>query len=525
MPEGKPPLFPDPINRAPKGESTFAPRTPRNAGSGRAPGSSGGSGDRRSGRTWRQRILVGSGFLIVLGVLAAAGVVGYGWWRWNQVGKADLALDEAEGGAAQNYLIVGSDSREVVSESDADADAFLGTDTEGGGQRSDTIMLVRVDPSAKTLDMVSFPRDLWVEIPGTTGHDKINAAYSLDDGPQRLIDTIKVNYGIDVNHYVEVDFRSFKGVVDAVGGVPMYFPDPLRDQNSGLAIEAAGCVNLDGEQALAFSRSRHLQYENDKGTWVDDPTADLGRISRQQEFIRKMIDRAAATTKGFDLKAVNSIIGSTADNITIDSGLDFSEVLSLAKNFSNFSGDQIVTHTLPVELDMTDGGASILRLDGPAAQPVFNVFRGLPADSVTLAPAQVTLRIENGSGRSGQAGEASKALSAIGFTVAGTGDASSSATRSIVRYAPGSALSANQVLMHLPSGASLRLDQTLDPGEIVLVTGSDFTTISADPVDVPPVEDDSSMQGTTTTTVDPNVISGPVGVVPGDPTDGTICAA
>src|SRR5690606_36599098 len=144
------------------------------------------------------------------------------------------------------------------------------------GQRSDTIMIARVDAAAKTVDLLSFPRDLWVPIEPSGEAQRINTAYGLG-GPQNLIDTIKTDFGIDIHHYVEINFASFKGIIDAVGGVPMYFDRPMRDEYTGLYQYELGCVTLDGEQGLAFARSRHLETQNDRGRWYTDPSGDLGR--------------------------------------------------------------------------------------------------------------------------------------------------------------------------------------------------------------------------------------------------------
>ena len=97
-------------------------------------------------------------------------------------------------------------------------------------------MIMRVDPTNDSVNLLSLPRDLWVPIADTGESQRINTAYSADDGPQRLIDTIQQDFGIPINHYLEVDFAGFKGVVDAIGGVPMYFDSPMRDDNSGLNI-------------------------------------------------------------------------------------------------------------------------------------------------------------------------------------------------------------------------------------------------------------------------------------------------
>ena len=127
-------------------------------------------------------------------------------------------------------------------------------------KRSDTILLVRIDPVAGTVKMLSFPRDLWVPIADTGQNDRINAAYGR--GRQVLVDTIRKDFGVDVNNYIEVDFRGFKGLVDALGGVPMYFDTAMRDSNTGLNITQPGCVTLNGDEALAFARSRHLQFKD-----------------------------------------------------------------------------------------------------------------------------------------------------------------------------------------------------------------------------------------------------------------------
>ena len=228
-------------------------------------------------------------------------------------------------------------------------------------------MIMRVDPTNDTVNMMSLPRDLWVPIAGTGESQRINTAYSADDGPQRLIDTIQQDFGIPINHYIEIDFQGFQGVVDAIGGVPMYFDTPMRDSNSGLNITAAGCTTLDGEQALGFARSRHLEYKDAKGKWRDDPTGDLGRITRQQVFMRKVIDRAEGKATSLDLRGTNDLINAVVKNITVDTSFGLDTMLALAKEFKAFSGDQMVSHTLPTTPWTTNGGAEVLKLDTAGA--------------------------------------------------------------------------------------------------------------------------------------------------------------
>lgn len=468
-------------------------------------------------RTLRQRVLVGGGIGLVIVVLCAVAGVGYVWYRYNQIQREDLDLDEAIAKEPQNYLIVGSDTRDVVQAGDDDYDAFLGDDSEPAGRRSDTIMIARVDPTDNSVDLMSFPRDLWIPIAGTGENERINTAYSYDNGPQRLIDTIREDFGITINHYVEIDFRSFKGIVDAVGGVPLSFQTPMRDRNSGLVVDNPGCVVLDGDQALAFARARHLEYQDAKGRWISDPSADLGRINRQQVFMRKVIDQAAANTNGFDLKTMNDLLSSTADNLTVDSGMDLGQMFTLARQFGDFTGDQLRTHTLPVYQHTTAGGAAVLKLDQTAAEPILDVFRG-EASGDDVPPPDIRLTIENGSGVNGQAGKAQAAFESLGYSVEGTSTAATTQSDTIVRYAPGSEVVAQDVADHLSPGAQLQEDASLAADEVLVVTGKDFVAVTDDGQ---PVSTNGTAGSSQTTTSVPKDLeyTEPVGVVPeGDDT-------
>jgi LCP family protein required for cell wall assembly len=469
-------------------------------------------------RTMRQRLLLGSGLGLVVVILVALSAAGYVWYRYNQIEHTDLDLDAANS-EAQNFLIVGSDTRDVVDENDPDAQAFLDDENpEPAGKRSDTIMIARVDPSTKTVDLVSFPRDLWVPIAGTGTNERINTAYAAENGPQRLIDTIRQDFGITINHYVEIDFRSFKGIVDAVDGVPMAFQTPMRDRHSGFYVDTAGCTALDGEQALAFARSRHLEYMDGRMRWVPDQSFDLGRINRQQVFMRSVVDRAAEQSKGFDLRTMNDLLSSTTDHLKVDSGLDLGQMVKLARHFRDFTGDQLRTHTLPVYASETAGGASIVRLDTVAAKPIFDVFRGIaPGDAV--APPDVRLAIENGSGVAGQAGDAQVAFETIGFDVERTATSSKLRDVTVVRHAPGTEAIAAQVAAHLSPRAVLQEDSTLAADELVVVTGKDFESVTQNGQ---PVET-SSTNGTSTSSVPRDQeVTEPIGVVP-EGVDGLGC--
>ena len=273
---------------------------------------------RRPRRSWRQRAVFATGIVVVFGILGAVAAVGYSEWRFSQLHKEKLKLAKPVSGVPQNYLIVGSDSRSVIAKNDPNKALFEGGTDATGGQRSDTIMVVRIDPAKKTAKLLSFPRDLWVPIWGTGASQRINTAYN--NGPQPLINTIEQDFGIPINHYVEVNFDSFRDVVNAIGGVPLYFSTRMRDKNSGLDIETPGCVTLNGDQALSFARSRELQYYDTKvGYWKYDGTGDLGRITRQQIFIRTLVGRAEGKLTGLNLITTNNLVHSVVKNLKVDS--------------------------------------------------------------------------------------------------------------------------------------------------------------------------------------------------------------
>jgi LCP family protein required for cell wall assembly len=492
---------------------------------------------RPSARARRRRAVKGVGALAVVVVLIVVAVVGYGWYRYNQIGRKDLALAEPAG-SVQNFLIVGSDTRAVVGEDDPNSDAF---GHEASGQRSDTIMVARVDSEAKTVDLVSFPRDLWVPIEPSGEPQRINTAYNVteegQDGAQQLIDTIQADFGIDINHYVEIDFASFKGVVDAAGGIPLYFAAAVRDDSTGLYQTELGCQTIDGEQALALARSRNLEYKNSRGNWVADPSADLGRIARQQFVLKRMVDRSNQKFGDIDLSAINSLISSVSDQLKLDDELSLSEMVSLANDFQGFSGDQIRSHTLPVYDYTTDGGARVLKLDTAAAEEVFNVFRGLPPG--TVSPASVTLAVRNGSGAENQATDVTARFTELGYTASVAPDTTRTQA-TVVRYAPGLRNQADLVARQLASGAELEEDASLEGAlaPVVLVTGLDFTDVldTATPPTTPPATDAPSTDGDdgtngdgttdtteTVTTIVPGEVTVQVGYLAGEAPAGVTC--
>lgn len=454
--------------------------------------------NRPSKNVYRARRAVVGGIAVV--ILLVVGVVAYGAWRWSSVARTEVDLAEPLDGSAENWLVVGSDSRDSIAAGDPDASAFIGGNEATGGRRSDTLVLVRIDPGSEQVHLMSLPRDLWVPIARTDERERINTAYSYEDGPQRLIDTIEEDFDLDIHHYVEVDFAGFEAIVDAVDGVPMDFEVPVRDANSGLVVDQAGCRTLTGDEALAFARSRHLEYR-DGSTWQEEPSGDLGRIARQQQFMLAVFDRAASRVRGADLGAANGLIGAVVDHVTLDTQLDMGRAVQVARRFADLGTGAITTHALPVVPYTTPGGASVLRLDHDQAQPVINIFRGLPADD--LPAHQVMLRVLYDPTEQAMAATVSDALEGKGFVVTETGTLGSSARNTAVRYAPGNERIATEIARHIDPVPQLVEDPSYKDGRTVLVVGQDIVGVRSEPRPLDQITRGTTPGSSTSTTVAP----------------------
>ncbi len=282
--------------------------------------------------------------------------------------------------AAKNFLITGADNNACIDPDSPYAAAF--GDREGFGERSDTIMLWRVNPATSQVAVLSFPRDLWVTIAGRSSEQRINVAYERDN-PQRLIDTIFQNFLIPVDHFIQVDFCAFKILVDAVNGVQVPFAVPVRDPNTGLNVPEAGCFTFDGDHALAYVRSRKLEYLDEDGDWVQDGTSDLGRISRQQDFIRRTVDSLLAAG-AFNPSVIRALIQTSDDYVVLDSDLSLNKQLEFAGVLQAIDPAQITTYQIEAKGTTIQGQSVLLpQTGGGNMQAVLALFRG----QATLADA------------------------------------------------------------------------------------------------------------------------------------------
>jgi len=419
----------------------------------------------RPRRTWGQRLAIAAGCLSTLGLMASAAGLGYVLRKAERLPRVELGgiLDEpTQSGGPENYLIVGIDSAAGLPGNDP---VRIGRDVT---LHSDTIMILRIDPESERAALLSLPRDLFVPIPGTGTSRRINIAVEQGGAPL-LIKTIGETFGIPINHYVQVDFASFRGLVDAIDGVPVYIPRPARDAQTGLDFPDPGCHMLNADEALAYVRSRHYQELID-GRWVEDARSDLGRIARQQDFIRRALSRAidrGARNPG----TLDQLIDVGLSGVTVDSELTAGDIFDLGRKFRSFNPDSLLTYAVSGTPD-TVNGAAILRLnEGPETEATLSIFRG--GATAELPPAAVRLTVRNGTGASRQGAEATAALQAVGFNATVSGDElGGGADGTVVRYPPDQSAAAELVARWLVSGA--RLEPTAGATGIELVTGSDW---------------------------------------------------
>jgi LCP family protein required for cell wall assembly len=377
-------------------------------------------------------------------------------------GQPDIAgvCDER----ACNYLLLGSDSRAGLSKEEQ---VQFGTDQDLGGEnRSDTIILVHTDPEAREATFLSFPRDLWVQIPGV-GDGKINSAFEggIDrGGAQRVARTIEQLTGLRIHHVLYVDLAGFQHVVDALGGVDLcipsyqvntpgwlpqhtgdggvrevYYGEPGRvaDPNTGLDV-APGCQHLDGTTALAYVRTRQLPC---------DTIPDFARIGRQQQFLRAVISELLSPTR---LLSLPELVPELLKRVVVDQGLrNPAELVYLAgtlQGVTTGAADFRSVPSVPDELSVNGQVLSIVRAVEPdatklfqrlgAGMPLGDLGKQLPA--VPPSPATIAVAV---AGRGDSSSSVLGVLTEGGFNTAagviGRSELGSSVRGSVILYRDG----------------------------------------------------------------------------------------
>jgi len=427
------------------------------------------------------------------------------------------------------------------------------------------VMILHLDPDHHRASILSIPRDTFVPNARPDGVNKIDAALGAPEGPGQLIAAITEDFGIPIQHYVELNFDSFQGVVEALGGIDMYFPLPVYDQESSLYVPKTGCMTLNGFQALAVVRARHLQYQPtvDRGVsrygWPYDPQSDLSRIRRDHEFLRVLASSVAKRGLGnfvTDLRLIDSLAG----NLEVDNGFSATSMAHLVLEFHGVDANAAPQYTLPV---VEDGQGYFYRGGGygdvvfpvqPQDREVVSQFLGTAptadaAGRALPAAGSFTVAVENGSEVYNQGSRTAAALKQLGYDVTSVTDtpAGASTTEATILYSKPdqladalrvqSALSGLAVIGYDPgvishgvsgSGNGTSDANSIDVGsalsapdaaDVVVVTGSNFSVNAA--LTPPPsttapgssstTSPATSHQGTsTTTTTTTTTVPGPL---------------
>jgi LCP family protein required for cell wall assembly len=334
-------------------------------------------------------------------------------------------------------LVAGSDSRAGL---DAGQRHRLHTGN-AAGQRSDVMMLVHLSGDHQTVTVVSLPRDSYVTIPAWTdssgkkhaaSKNKLNAAYSYGGAPL-LIRTVEQNTGVDIDHYIEVGFAGVIKTVDALGGVTVCLPSAVNDKRSGLSLPA-GRSHVDGQMGLAFVRARYI-----------DPTADLGRMARQQQFLGAMFRKATSAGVLLNPVKLDGFLKAALSSVKTDEGLDQNVIMGLASDLQQLQPKDITFLTVPIK-DAgyeTPAGEAVL-WDTTKADAVFTSFQDdtplvhSSPSKVTVAPSAISVKVLNGSAVTGLATQATTDLSGQGYQIAappGNADGTDT-TQTVITYDP-----------------------------------------------------------------------------------------
>jgi LCP family protein required for cell wall assembly len=485
---------------------------------------------------WRRRSIWALSIIVVLAGLGTVGAYYYAKWRYDQIKKIHsrhLTIQSADPTKPFNVLLVGSDSRAFVGDNSTLSNE-IGNEANAGGQRSDVTIVARINPAGKTVTLLSIPRDLWVDIPGNdsgiSGMNRINAAY--DSGPDLLIQTIEKDLGITINHYVAVNFPGFSDMVNALGGITMDFPTPVKDSFTGLDVTQTGCQTINGTTALQLVRARHLYYLNSEGYWEGDGLSDFSRILRQDAFFRAVLAKVNASISITSPLTINSFLSASVGNITIDDTLTEGDLYHIAQDFRGLPKKHLVTETLPVTSYVTDGGADVLQMAQPYAQNMIDAFNAIgtapPATPVvhatkgtkrtatttttTLPHGQVNVDVLNAS--SDQAGALAGLVSATlrvdGFTIGEVANASSplNGTSSEVLYGPAGLQAAQTLNAELQGPVTLVADPSLTGSTVQLLVAGTSLIVSTPSNPGHAGNSGAATTGpttTTTTTIPPDV--------------------
>jgi LCP family protein required for cell wall assembly len=427
----------------------------------------------------RRALLMASGVLSALVLLVAGSAWGLTSYINGHLGRVNAGTSGTPASGPLNIVVAGLDERSGLT---PHQQALLHVGSNQGELDTDTLMLVHVSASHRFVQVVSLPRDSWVNIPGH-GMNKINSALSLG-GPQLMVQTIEQATGLTVNDYIEVNFLGFVKVIDALGGVNICLPYAVDDQYSGLHL-SAGEHHVDGITALEFARDRH-----------SFPTSDLARIQDQQQLISTALSEGISSGMVANPLRLERFLSAASATVKVDQGFN---VVRLADEMRGISPDDVTFTTVPLSnLNyQTPSGESAVLWNTSAAAALFNGLKndqtpaghkaaghaGAKSKSAghVLKPAQVSVDVYNGTLIGGLSGDTGTQLAALGFRVdrSGLDWTSQNLTQTVIQYPAGQEADAKLVAKAMP-GAGLQEVKGL-PRVRILLGSNNHAVQSATP--------------------------------------------
>jgi len=374
------------------------------------------------------------------------------------------ALPDWEGTEPFNILLLGIDQRDDEQALNVPA-------------RSDTLILVRIDPRAKSAGMISFPRDLWVDIPGF-GQGRINTAYTYGElrkveggGPGLAKRTVEQNFGLKVDYFGRVDFHGFEQIVDTVGGIVVDVERPIKDDEyptDDYGVERlyvpAGLQFMDGHLALRYARSRHSDN-------------DFGRMRRQQRVLFAVRQRALQLNM---LARAPALVGQARDMVATD--LSLPQLIRLAKLAQQIDSERVTSLVIDanfVRESTPSSGAYLLLPDKERIRrAILTMFAG-------MNPQQAArIEVLNGSNRAGLAADTAKLLLNLGYEVVRIDDADrSDYTESVLEVYGGRRSLADDLAatLRLPRWTARDARRADDDVDVRLIVGREFRLPQPDP--------------------------------------------
>jgi LCP family protein required for cell wall assembly len=396
----------------------------------------------------RRALLMASSVLSALVLLVAGSAWGLTSYINGHLGRVNAGTTGTPSSGPLNIVVAGLDERSGLTPRQQ---RLLHVGANSGELDTDTLMLVHVSANHRFVQVVSLPRDSWVNIPGH-GMSKINAALGLG-GPQLMVQTIEQLTGLTVNDYIEVNFLGFVKVIDALGGVNICLPYAVDDAYSGLHM-SAGEHHVNGITALEFARDRH-----------SFPTSDLARIQDQQQLISTALSEGISSGMLANPLRLERFLSAASAAIRVDQGFN---VVRLADEMRGISPHDVTFTTVPLSnLNyQTPSGESAVLWNTSAAAALFNGLKNdqtpaghkaaghTPSKSAGRGPkpGQVSVDVYNGTLIGGLSADTGTQLAALGFRVdrSGLDWTSQNLTQTVVQYPAGQVADAKLVAKAMP---------------------------------------------------------------------------